>query len=93
MENPNQNTVASSKTALQERIAQLEAELKDAREAKRTVIHFKVSEKGAVSVYGLNARFPVTLYGSQWDRLIEQMPQLKNFLIANRDKIAVKKAE
>src|SRR5262249_34513867 len=33
-------------------------------------LKFKVSGKGAVSVYGLNARFPVTLYADQWARLI-----------------------
>ena len=29
----------------------------------------KITEKGGVSVYGLNARFPVTLYADQWERL------------------------
>ena len=29
---------------------------------------YKVSEKGAVSVYGMG-RFPVTLYVEQWERL------------------------
>src|SRR5687768_8477149 len=29
----------------------------------------KVSEKGGLSVYGLQARFPVTLYAGQWERL------------------------
>ena len=32
-------------------------------------LSFKVSEKGAVSVYGLG-RFPVTLYQEQWVRLL-----------------------
>jgi hypothetical protein len=31
-------------------------------------ITYKVSEKGAVSAYGLG-RFPVTLYVEQWERL------------------------
>jgi hypothetical protein len=42
------------------RIAELEGRL-----AKGGSISFKVSEKGAVSVYGLG-RFPVTLYLEQW---------------------------
>lgn len=29
---------------------------------------YKVSDKGAVSVYGMG-RFPVTLYAEQWERL------------------------
>jgi hypothetical protein len=31
-------------------------------------ITYKVSEKGALSVYGMG-RFPVTLYAEQWERL------------------------
>ena len=31
-------------------------------------ISYKVSAKGAVSVYGMG-RFPVTLYAEQWERL------------------------
>ena len=45
------------------RIAELEGRL-----AKGSSLSFKVSEKGAVSVYGLG-RFPVTLYSEQWDAL------------------------
>lgn len=39
----------------------------------------KVSAKGAVSVYGL-ARFPTTLYASQWRRLFGFREQLEAFL-------------
>ena len=50
----------------------------------------KVSLKGGVSVYGLNARFPVTLYGAQWRKLIEFIPTLTAFLDANESKLATK---
>jgi len=43
----------------------------------------KVTEKGGVSVYGLG-RFPVTLYGSQWDKLAANMPAIMAFVDANR---------
>ena len=46
------------------RIAELEAHI-----AKGGALRFKVSEKGAVSVYGLG-RFPVTLYLEQWENLL-----------------------
>ena len=42
----------------------------------------KVSAKGAVSVYGLG-RFPVTLYSSQWERLIQDAEKITAFLAAN----------
>src|SRR5881628_787346 len=50
-----------STAALLARIAQLEA----AAKATERKLSLKVSEKGAVSLYGMG-RFPVTLYGTQW---------------------------
>jgi len=35
---------------------------------KGNQVTYKVSEKGALSVYGMG-RFPVTLYAEQWERL------------------------
>lgn len=51
----------------------------------------KISEKGAVSVYGIG-RFPVTLYASQWERLFSEAERVKEFITKNSDKVAVKGA-
>lgn len=51
----------------------------------------KVSEKGAVSVYGIG-RFPVTLYGSQWERLFSEADRVKQFIADNQAKLAIKGA-
>ena len=48
----------------------------------RGTISFKVSEKGAVSVYGLG-RFPVTLYKEQWTKLLAMADEIKAFLKAH----------
>jgi hypothetical protein len=40
------------------------------KKATASPLSFKVSAKGAVSVYGLD-RFPVTLYYEQWKRLLQ----------------------
>lgn len=45
-------------------------------------LKYKVSEKGAVSVYGLG-RFPVTLYREQWTRLLDAAAELRAFIEAN----------
>ncbi len=50
----------------------------------------KVSEKGALSVYGLG-RFPVTLYREQWEKLLGMSDEIKQF-IADND-AALKKKE
>ena len=49
----------------------------------------KVTEKGGVSVYGLG-RFPVTLYGSQWDKLSANMTAIMAFVNANRSLLSTK---
>ena len=46
-------------------------------------LSFRVSEKGAVSVYGLG-RFPVTLYQEQWDKLLGAADELRAFIEGNR---------
>lgn len=48
---------------------------------------FKVSEKGGVSVYGLNSRYPVTLYRDQWLRLLEWTDDLKSFIATNEQSL------
>ncbi len=51
---------------------------------------FKVSEKKAISIYGLN-RFPVTLYKDQMLRLLDSSEQIRHFIEENNDKLASKK--
>ena len=45
-------------------------------------LSLKVSEKGALSVYGLG-RFPVTLYKEQWNKLLDLADDIRAFLKAN----------
>ena len=49
----------------------------------------KVSEKGAVSVYGLG-RFPVTLYKEQWVKLLDMADDIRAFIKENEGKLKVK---
>ena len=45
-------------------------------------IRIKVSEKGAVSIYGMG-RFPVTLYKEQWLKLLDMSGEIRAFIAAN----------
>lgn len=56
--------------------------LADAEARPRGSLYCKVSEKGAVSVYGLQ-RMPVTLYVEQWERLLGFGDELRQFLQDN----------
>ena len=60
--------------------------LADAEAPKRGQLYCKVSEKGAVSVYGLQ-RMPVTLYVEQWERLLDFGDEVRKFLKANDAKL------
>ena len=57
--------------------------------AARGTISFKMSEKGAVSVYGLG-RFPVTLYKEQWDKLLDRGDEIRTFMADNASKLKLK---
>lgn len=63
---------------LRSKLAAAEAKL-----AKKATITMKVSEKGALSLYGLNAKWPVTLYKEQWHTVIRMAPAIVDFLAAN----------
>ena len=52
-------------------------------------LSLKVSQKGAVSVYGLG-RFPVTLYQEQWVRLLNKDQDIRTFIKANEANLASK---
>jgi len=52
-------------------------------------ISLKVSEKGAVSLYGMG-RFPVTLYKEQWLRVLEKADEIKAFIRNNDSKLKTK---
>jgi hypothetical protein len=48
-----------------------------------------VSEKGALSVYGMG-RFPVTLYKEQWLKLLEVSEDIRAFIKANESLLKTK---
>jgi hypothetical protein len=52
-------------------------------------IRMKVSEKGAVSVYGMG-RFPVTLYKEQWLKLLNMSEEIRAFISENEARLKTK---
>lgn len=71
---------------LQKELERLRNENAALKAGQRGGITFRVSEKGAVSVYGLG-RFPVTLYQEQWDKLLSAVDDLRAFIDAHRDRL------
>ena len=63
---------------LQSELDRLRAE-NEALKRPRGQMSLKVSEKGALSVYGLG-RFPVTLYREQWEKLLGMAGEIRAFI-------------
>jgi hypothetical protein len=63
---------------LQAELDRLRAE-NEALKRPRGQMSLRVSEKGALSVYGLG-RFPVTLYREQWDKLLGMADEIRHFI-------------
>ncbi|MDQ1471915.1 MAG: hypothetical protein QOJ99_3395 [Bryobacterales bacterium] len=59
------------------------------KQKRGSAVSMKVSEKGAVSVYGLG-RFPVTLYQEQWSKLLSLSDDIKQFIEENKAALKVK---
>jgi hypothetical protein len=74
---------------LQLEIERLRAENEALKKKRNTSVSMKVSEKGAVSVYGLG-RFPVTLYQEQWQKLLALAEEIKTFIEENKASLKVK---
>ena len=53
-------------------------QLAELEQPKRGTLYCKVSQKGAISVYGLQ-RMPVTLYVEQWDGLLSFSDEIRAF--------------
>jgi hypothetical protein len=81
--------LTSENSELLARIQQLEAQLAAAKANGQRRVTMKVSEKGALSVYGLG-KFPVSLYASTWETLLGMADEIKAFIAANEGKLTRK---
>jgi hypothetical protein len=88
MANENQNAATFARIAELEAMA---AELKALKAQTKNMARLKVSQKGAISVYGLQ-RMPVTLYAGQWERIIDMVEKgtLSDFIKANESALTRK---
>ena len=74
---------------LRKELERLKAENEVLKSKKAPAFGLKVSEKGALSVYGLG-RFPVTLYKEQWHKLLDMANDIRAFIKENDAKLKAK---
>jgi hypothetical protein len=70
-------------------LERLRAENAALKKGASSGIRLKVSDKGAVSVYGMG-RFPVTLYKEQWLKLLDMSDDIRAFIVANEAQLKAK---
>ncbi len=75
---------------VQAELARLKAENERLKRQQASQLSLKVSQKGALSVYGLG-RWPVTLYKEQWARLLEHTEDIRAFLDEHDGELKAKK--
>ena len=76
---------------MQAEIERLRAENERLKKPARGQLSLKVSEKGALSVYGMG-RFPVTLYREQWEKLLGMADEIRQFIDENDHQLKKKEA-
>ena len=76
---------------MKDELERLRAENAALKQKKGTpgTLSMKVSEKGALSIYGMG-RFPVTLYKEQWLKLLAITEDIKKFIGENEDRLKTK---
>ena len=74
---------------LKNELERLRAENEALKRSSSKGLSLRVSEKGALSVYGLG-RFPVTLYKEQWLRLLDMTEDIKSFIKQNEAQLKSK---
>jgi len=74
---------------LQAELERLRNENAALKKGAATGISMKVSEKGALSIYGMG-RFPVTLYKEQWLKLLDLSDDIRKFIAANDGQLKTK---
>lgn len=79
----------SDNDSMKDELEKLRAENAALKKTSARGLSLKVSEKGALSVYGLG-RFPVTLYKEQWSKLLDLADDIRAFLKANDAQLKTK---
>ena len=82
--------MAMTNAQFEAEIARLRGENEALKRKGERKVSFKVGEKGGISVYGINSRFPVTLYRNQWEKLLSHADDMRKFIADNASKLSVK---
>jgi hypothetical protein len=89
VEEPAIGETQMNQSDMQAELERLRAENAKLKSKDKGGISLKVSEKGALSLYGMG-RFPVTLYKEQWLRVLASAAEIEAFIHDNEAKLKSK---
>ena len=72
--------MSESEEDLKQQVEQLKAQLEAEKAKGSKGLSLKVSQKGAVSLYGIR-RFPITFYKEEWHRILDMDAEIRAFLV------------
>ncbi len=71
--------MAESNEEMQAELERLRAENEGLKARKTQERRLQVSQKGAVSLYGIR-RFPITFYADEWDIILGMADEVRTFI-------------
>ena len=71
---------------LQAELERLKAENEALKASAKKGIRLQVSQKGAVSLYGIR-RFPITFYADEWEIVLAQSDDIRAFIAEHQDEL------
>ncbi len=71
--------MAEANEEMQAELERLRAENETLKTKRPREMRLQVSQKGAVSLYGIR-RFPITFYADEWDTILGMTDEIRTFI-------------
>ena len=81
-----ERAMADGNEEMQAELERLRAENENLKATKTRELRLQVSQKGAVSLYGIR-RFPITFYADEWDTVLGMTDEIRTFILEHGDEL------
>ena len=78
--------MAEDSEAMRAELERLRAENEELKAKKVQEMRLRVSQKGAVSLYGVR-RFPITFYADEWDTVLGMADEVRAFISQHENEL------